>query len=73
MLEGSTFSEDREVFMRITKEEYEEISNLLPEFGNSFTLRDYAFAKVTVISRNFYDYFNGVETKFLNPIAGLQN
>jgi histone-lysine N-methyltransferase SETD3 len=70
LLEGSSFDEDLTIFRRLIDDEYREIASILPEFGEAFTLEDYAFAKVTVISRSFFDTIDGPHVKFLSPIAG---
>lgn len=71
LLEGSTFREDLTIFKRLIDDEYREIASLVPEFGEAFTLEEYAFAKVTVISRSFFDMIDGPQVKFLSPIADM--
>jgi histone-lysine N-methyltransferase SETD3 len=58
-LEGSTFFKFKLEVAKYIESEYEEIVHLLPEFGHSFSMQDYAFARMLLVSRAFGGVIDG--------------
>ncbi len=71
LLKGTSMGDYVSAELEQIKDEYEKISEAVPEFAQGFSFDEYARNKVLVISRIFDAKFCGVMQKIMVPMAGI--